>query len=679
MRKLLVKIFNLVYLAGAAVSIWALVTRPVINTEVGINLTSDQVADKLYDMFKSKSGSGEGEGSGGSEASSYRLAYREESSSSEVQITKEDIKAAFPNGFSLSVGIKIEAKDAFDLKNKELLKKSVAKSIEDSLNNVVGTVTTSLKNLITHVTEKIAIAELTKQIDAQISEYFEGASPVTTQEVEAVYNNVVNTINKEGDVTVDDLATAIVGEKDPETGEYPEGTLLYLLEEKKKETGTGLIYAVADPQPTSQAEIDAGGYFVPVVDDPETEEEEKGYVAATTYLLESTYYVEKYDATDVSAEDIVDKLSESLDSIPGLVEEKKNQPVTITEEEFNKTVKSTVHYYSPEGLVAKTFVLGGVYDGEKVYYRITDPMEQPLDSVVEAELTEAAANRHFVIKTEEGYAFPDEVVVGGHYYYKEAVSVTKAEYYETAASTKYKVKVTEPEESYVYATEYSSTAEYFMDTKIVNSVDDALSKLIEQMLGGGGSSEGGEGEKGELSKAKFRAEGESQKATQEELEAAIKEYLYKLLPLDSIYSFTETADQYSTYVVLGVIGLMVFPWALFALVTLIRTLRKKKVWTKPWIVFVFAFLQVIFGVVLTYGTKYAMPLISKYVPQVGQVLEDTGLGVMIKTGCLIPSFIYLGFIPFTIVYICFAHRLKVEYKLEKRAIAMERYKARQQQ
>ena len=677
MRKLLVKIFNLVYLAGAAVSIWALVTRPVINTEVGINLTSDQVADKLVEIFKNSSGGGEGGSGGGSSASSYKLAYREESSSSEVQITKEDIKKAFPNGFSLSVGIKIEAKDAFDFKNKELLKKSVAQSIENSLNNVVGKVTTSLKNLITQVTQKIAVAELTKQIDEQISQYFEGASPVTEKEVEAVYNNVVNTINQEGDVTVDMLATAIVGVKDETTGEYPEGTLLYLLEEKKKETGTGLIYAVADPQPTSQDDIDEGIYFVPVVDDPETEEEEKGYVAATTYLLESTYYVEKYDATDVSAEDIVDKLAESLDSIPGLVEEKQNQPVTVSQEEFNKTVKSTVHYYSPEGVVAKTFVLGGVYDDGEVYYTITDPMEQPMDSVVEAELEEAAANRHFVIKTEEGFAFPEDVVVGGHYYYKEAVSVTKAEYYETAGSTKYKVKITEPTESYVYAKEYSSTDEYFMDTKIVNSVDDALSKLIEQMLGGGGSSESGES--GEPSKAKFRAEGDSQKSTQEELEAAIKEYLYKLLPLDTIYGFTETADQYSTYVVLGLIGLMVFPWALFALVTLIRTLRREKCWTKPWIVFVFAFLQVIFGIVLTYGTKYAMPLISKYIPQVGTILEDTGLALMIKTGCLIPSFIYCGMIPFTIVYIIFAHRLKVDYKLKKRNAAIERYKARREQ
>ena len=197
------------------------------------------------------------------------------------------------------------------------------------------------------------------------------------------------------------------------------------------------------------------------------------------------------------------------------------------------------------------------------------------------------------------------------------------------------------------------------------------------MLGGGGSSEGGES--GEPSKAHLRLEGEEEsKSSQEELEEALKEYIYKMLPLDNIYKVTEQADQYSTYVALGLIGLCVFPWALFALVTFIRTLRRKKCWTKPWIVFFFAFFQLIFGLVLTYGLKYALPIVKEHVPQVAEYIDQLGLSVGMKFGVLIPSFIYAGMIVLTIPYIIIAHRLKVEYKLEKRALKMEMYKKRQQ-
>ena len=72
MRKLLVRIFNLIYLAGSAIAIWAFVTKPIVNTEVGVSFTSDQIADKLMDIFKSKSGEGEG-GSGEVESASYML------------------------------------------------------------------------------------------------------------------------------------------------------------------------------------------------------------------------------------------------------------------------------------------------------------------------------------------------------------------------------------------------------------------------------------------------------------------------------------------------------------------------------------------------------------------------------------------------------------------------------
>ena len=683
MRKFFVRLFNLIYLAGAAISIWALVTRPVINTQVGVSLTSEQVADRLMSIIKSQSGGDSGSGS--TEGSEYRISYREEASpSTEDAITREDILAAFPDGFELKVGVKVEAKEAFNINNKELLKNSIAQSIETALNNVIGKVTDGMHSLFSTVSARLAKEELKKQLNEQISQYFEGASEVTDAQVEAIYNNISNAINNPDEPpTVEELANTIVGVKDTETGEYPEGSLLALLEEKKAETGSGMLYTAADPQPTEEQvqadiakpEAEKTYYIQVVADDPETPDvTEVRYERPTEFIL-TTYYVEKYDASNVTGEDIADQLAEALTSIPGLVEEQRN-PASPTEVEFKATLFSSTYFYSPEGVNAKTFVQGKIFDQTKVYYTIVNADPQPEESVITAETTEVAANRHYVVKTSSGYSFPAKYEAGITYYRLDATMVTEEDYTATVASNKYKVKT--GEDTYEWAKTYSAETEYFVETKIVNDVDTALAKLIEQMLGGNKSDEGsGENTEG-VARAIHRAEGTSNGSkSKEELQQMIKEYLYKLLPLDAINGFVEKADQYSTYVVLGVIGLAIFPWALFALVTFIRTLRRQKCWTKPWIVFVFAFIQVILGIVLTYGAKYAMPLISKYIPKFAEILEQISLSVDIRTGCLIPSFVYCGFIVLTIVYAFFAHGLKVEYKFQKRAMAIDRARARQ--
>ena len=664
MRKLIVKIFNLVYLAGAVLAIVAFCTKPIINTKVGLTLTKEQIADKLMEIFEGRNGSSsEGEG-GEVEGASYRISYRD--SAADQKITREDIMKAFPNGFSIEVGITIEAKDAFNVNNKSLLKDSIAKSIDKSLDNVIGTVTSGLHNLIYTLTEKFAKTELKNQIDAQIQQYFAGASPVSDADVDALYNNVYETLNGDGTVTVESLADTIVGDANTP------GSLLYILEEKKKESGSDHIYVVADPKPT-QAEVEediaiedesSRKYYLEVTgDNPATEAtEEKYYVRPTSYQLGATYYVQKYDASSVTGEDIADKLAESLDSIPGLVEDKIDA-ASPTEVEFNATVVSSVHFYrtpDPKGVFAHS----GKYDSGTQYYMISDPEGQPSETEVKAEIALGTYGlRQYVVANEDRYEYPAEYSAEAHYYQLSTANPTEEEYYNTAASNKYKVKT--GEESYEFAKKWEAGVQYYIETKIVNDVDTALSKLIEEMLGGGSSSE----ESGETNKAHYRAEGSS---SEEELNAAVKEYIQKLLPIDSIYSFTEQADQYSTYVALGLIALFAFPWALFGLVTLIRTLRKRKIWTKPWIVFFFAFLQVIFGVVLTYGTKYAIPLIGKYVPQLKEFLESSQLGLDIRTGCLIPSFVYLAFIPLTIAYIIVAHPVKYEYKMWRRDLRLQR-------
>jgi len=648
MRKLLVKLLNLVYLAGAVLAVWAFCTKPMINTSASVNLTSDQVADKLIELFKksnSESSSEETE----EEKSSYKLVYRD--GSTEQNVTREDIKNAFPDGFSLSVTLKIESKDALNYKNKDLLKRSIVDSIDESLNSVVESVTTSLTNLIKTVTERFAKEELERQINAQINQYFAGASDVDPTDVNKVYENVYNTLDGKT-VTVDQLASTIVGEAN-EDGTYPEGTLLYILEKKKEETGSGLIYVLADPQPTTEEEFNNGTYYREIQTvDPETEEVTKTYEQITEWDPEfgAKYYVQKYDSSTVSGEDIADKLANSLNSIPGLVEV-KTEEASPSKEEFEATLASTEYYYRN---ASDIFVKGGLYSGTTAYYTITEPAVQPEPALVQLDIAKSDFGlKSYVVETEGGYGYPAEYVEGATYYeLSYAATLTEEQYKSSLLSTKYLIL---GESGYEYANAYDAGTQYYVEVRVVNDVNTALTKLLESMIGDT-SDEG---------KAILRAEGESEQE-ESKLTTAIKDYIKSVLPMDAIYSMAEKADQYSNYVAIGIIALFAFPWALFGLVTLIRTLRKRKIWTKPWIVFFFAFIQVFLGIILTYGAKYAMPLVAKYVPKVAEILESTQLGLDIRTGCLIPSFVYVAFIPLTIVYAIIAHPVKYEYKMWKR-------------
>ena len=665
MRKFLVKLFNLIYLAGAVVATVFLCIKPMIQTSVSLSLTSDQVADKLVELLNKNSGGSE---EGGSES---RITYRDGSSET-TPIDRDSIKEAFPNGFSLSVGLTVEAKDAFNLKEKNILSKSVAKSLQDSLNEVVGKVSESLHTLINKIAETKAKEELKNQINAQIAQYFEGASEVSDDDVDAVYNNIHEQLSS-GEATPEALANAIIGEKDEETGEYPQGSLLYILEEKKKETGSDHIYVVADPTP-SEAEVveDIGKeesekkYYVKITgDNPETEAVETEYYVRPDHWELRTYYIEKYDASNVNAEEVADKLAEALEAIPGLVDTKHPladpQP---DEAAFNATVVSSKHFVYK----AQEFVKAGAYDSEENYQTIEKMAEQPSQSEVTTDIAEHGVNRHFAVAKGDGYVYATSYDATAEYYYVTYITeITAEEYNQTVASNTYMVL---QGETYVYAQVYDSTAQYYTEQKVINDIDTALTNIIEQYLGKNSSSEEGSG-----SRALVRGEGEGEgegdsQTSKEKLQELLKEYLLKIIPLDKINEVTEKLDPYANYVCLGIIGLFAFPWVLFGLVTLIRTLRRRKIWTKPWIVFVFAFIQVFLGLVLTYGLKYFIPLFEGVIPEAAREYL-AGLSIDIRTGCLAASFIYLAFIPFTIVYIIFAHRLKKEYKFESRAIAMQ--------
>ena len=75
--------------------------------------------------------------------------------------------------------------------------------------------------------------------------------------------------------------------------------------------------------------------------------------------------------------------------------------------------------------------------------------------------------------------------------------------------------------------------------------------------------------------------------------------------------------------------------------------------------------QLIFGIGLTYGSKYILPFLATKFEKVAEYVNSFSFDV--RTGCLIPSFVYLGVLAMTIVYWIIRRPIKIQYKMEKYA------------
>lgn len=134
----------------------------------------------------------------------------------------------------------------------------------------------------------------------------------------------------------------------------------------------------------------------------------------------------------------------------------------------------------------------------------------------------------------------------------------------------------------------------------------------------------------------------------------------------SVGEFATSFSEYSLYYFI-VMWALIAPWLALAIFSIIRIIRRKKVWVKTWYLFVFASIQLILGVVLTIAVNNFLPQIFGVLPlgDFQDVLNTLKLSVV--TSSFIPSILYLVMIPLVIVYTVFAHKAKKQYKREKKA------------
>ena len=606
MRKLLVKIFNLVYIFGAGLSIFALATKPIVNVEVTANFSAQQVGDFISKAVGSKSESekltiteilnveapaevGQGKKLGTNEVT-CEVKYSDTSTGTvhpkridlvtdvlgpakgtvhcegpvlktfdttivaeggagnggdykdaedvKDKLTPERIAEAFEGGLQIPVTLKVEAKYAYDLKNKEIIKTLLKENIYTTIDSTINKVTPPLRALIKSLAADYAKDVLRVEVADTISKYFEGDNAVVSEEqIDALFDTIYDHVDGK-ETTVTELANAILG-KDKD-GNPIEGTsLISILDEMKAKS-----------------------------EDPES-----GVTAKEG---------ETYDPSKISSENIADQMVIALQDVPGLVE--------------------------PTGK-----------------YVLCDPAP-----------TEDKVNEAIKSDKEPNY------------------------YFKTGEDTYTRVTAWDP-----------AATEYYKEEMKINDVNQALSEMINAFVPGSSSEESSE--ESEESKAVLRkraaeteesGDADSSEEADEKLRQSLTEYIYSVLQLESFENATAKVDPYVGYILLGVIVLFALPWAFFAVQTLLRTLRKDKCWARGGGILWWTWITLIFGILLTYGLKYIMPIVENKVPDAKPYLEM--LTINARTGCLIPSFVFCAFVVMLIPYKILVSPLKRSYKLERR-------------
>ena len=624
LRRTLVKLFNLVYIAAAGVSIYSICTQNLLTAKVKVDMNSQQVAKLIGSAFKEKSTIREKE---------YTYS-RIDDASVKDWLTQDKIAKAFDKGLHLSTDINVPFTKAFEFKNKNIVKELVVDNIESIVDEALDYFTPAVRKLFKEGAEHYALETLTNEINETIEELFpeEIGESVDPEQVQEIFDNVYSLVDGNS-ASLDQIAAAINGEGEAfglqdilqqradSIGNYAkyDATQAEVEEQLLLEENERTIYVMEyhvvrsmfvdnikyyryDSEQSKYVEIPDADAALINAELEKDESEREIYVFEGTPVYEAysseTQYYKHFTNDRYNVESIANAMVESLESVPGLVTRNENNYIACS----------------------------------------------PTQAQVEADIQKAA----------EAEADPDK-------------SYTQIYY----------VKV--GEDNYEKATSWDSETQYYKQDITVNDVNTALSLLLDELLNGKKSnttpSESSEPEPVEGSRALVRTS-ESEKQSEEDIREVLEKYIYKYIPKASIESFSAKIGTKGPLILLGVLLVFLLPWAWFAIVTLIHFLSPRKIWTRTGIIFFWAFIQVILGLVLTYGLKYGLQIAGDKVAIIKEITDRIGLNI--KFSCLIPSFIYLGMIPVTIIYLMLARPFKVQYRFERQMDLLDKHRAQRE-
>jgi len=623
MRKFLIKIFNLLYMVGAGLSVWSFATKPIVNVKVEANFTGDQIADVISNSVG---------------ASAINIAEEQTVES----ILNVEAPAAVDQGKVLEpkeVNVRVKYTD----ETEEVIQPDKVELDTAHLGPATGTVyvaeftETFETTIVTEGGAGVEGGSAIKKVDKSFSEvltkdkivdaFSDGLNVKVELKVEAKYaydlNNktVVTDLVKENVYSVIEYAIESVTKplhnliksvamefaKDILKQEVQNQIATYFsgegatIEDEKIEELFENIYSHVDGQ---EITVDDLANIIVGRDSDGNELEGVSVVSILNELnakaAEEGSDVEAiggitYDPSTITGDTIADQMTIALSSVPGLVE------------------------------------------GTGEYELLT---EKPSEAqVLEAIKSEDEPNYYYLIDGE-----------------------------------------------YVRVTEYDPDAtEYYKQKLKVKDVDAALAELITQ-LGNktGGSTESGnesseqQNSSEEESRAiKYRDGSSESSSSQDQLRDAVSAYIYKFLPIDKFTAKIANYEQYVPMALLALIILLALPWFFFFIQTLFRTFSREKYWTRGFAILFWTIGYLVFGIILTYGLKHFIPFFIDKVPEAGRQYVQM-LSLDVRTSSLIPSFVFCAYVVMLIPYLIICASAKRRYKNEIR-IRRQESRIRQQQ
>ena len=604
MRKFLVRLMNLIYIAAAGVSLYALCTTPMFKATVTLKFSQSQIGKLLGRAFKYQSGETEEEGEEES-----RVQYKS-SSGMNKYIDPENIENYFPNGYTVTFPVEVSAKYAFDIKNPDLLDDLIQGNLHIIADKLVDSLIDPLNLLFKDIVRGYAYDTLSAEINKQIAEKYPGAAPASQEEIDAVFEDVYGLLEEDGEVTVDELAEAIL-----HGGDHSDGVLALI-------NSRGGKFVAWSPQPQPE-EVEA--------DRTAAEGEEKYYVEHLTYV----HNTNEYSSSVAYFNKVDDTTYELYEPQPTEEEVEADRTAAEGEEKYYVAKKSYTHntdaYDAGTEYFERQPYSSDEINDEKISEQIVNSLEG-VDGLVSLKGTPCDPQPS-KLDVEADIAKENQ---------KERI------YY-----------ILDSNNEYVLPTEYQAVTYYTVE-KIVNDIDTAMSSLIDSFLNGNSSSSNG-------GRAVVREEepkeSTSSSSSKETLEAAFKEYLYNKIP-QNITEKTGTVGKNAPYILLAIIALFALPWAWFILVTLLRTFRKTKCYTRVGIIVWGALIQVALGFLLTYGGKRGWGFVASRVDALKEYAN--AINMNLTTGCLIPSIMWVIFAVTAIPYMILRRPLIFEHKMIKR-------------
>jgi hypothetical protein len=595
-----------------------------VNLKVDMN--SQQVAKFIGSAFKEKSVI--------REEREYTYSRIDEDTMKDW-LTQEKIAEAFDKGLHLSTDAVVPFTKAFDLKDKKLLNDLIVKNLDSLIDEALDYVTPAVRKLFKQGAEHYAMDVLQDEINETITDLFpeEVGESVSTEEVQVIFDNVYSLVEQQS-ATVDQIAEAILG-KDDAFG------LQDILQSRADSIGNIAKVNISE-QEFNERKGDGSIYVLE-------------YKVVTGLFVDNIKYYKfdveqgKFVEFPATAEDINAELEkpEAEREIYFL----KSRPVT-NEDEYSEGTQ----YY-------KTF--------DEDRYNVESIAQSMIDSL-ESVPGLVTRNDNTWVECSPKQSQVESDIQKAH----EAAENPEIEYTQI-----YYIMVDgEPQP----ATAWDPDTQYYKREVIVNNVESALALLLDELLNGKAnnnsenSSESTEPQavEGSSFRVVSREASEDEVKSEEDIREVLEKYINKRIPIKSIEDVTTKIGDKAPLILLGVLLVFLLPWALFALVTLIRTLSPRKIWTRTGIIFFWAFPQVILGLVLTYGLKYGIQIAGDKIAIIKTVFEQINLDI--RFSCLIPSFIYLGMIPFTIIYLMLAHPFKFQYKFEKRMDLLDKHRAQRE-